>query len=144
MTCQPALLRMSRPQLKAQPLPCLKEEREQEILAQFLDLKFYEQWFHVPNGGARPSREDKAGKRFSVESQKMRRQGVKKGVPDNFIMRPVRGAPGVVVELKRVRGGTVSPEQKKWLATLQSFGWITHVAKGADDAIKFVREVYGI
>lgn len=111
-----------------------KEEKEQEDLARFLDFKFPGEWFHVPN----------EGKKAIGYHMKMKLQGLKSGVPDNFIMRPVRGCPGVVIELKRVKGGNVSPEQKTWLETLKSFGWITRVSKGADDAIRFVMEVYGI
>ena len=92
----------------------------------------------------RPSSFDVDGKRFSVEAKKMQAQGVKKGIPDVFIFRPVKGAPGVVVELKRKKGGVVSDDQKKWLKTLAGFGWICYVAKGADEAIKFVRDCYGI
>ncbi len=132
MTCQPALLKLRK--VKREQLPCPKEEQEQMALANFLDRTFYDQWFHVPN----------EGKKTVAYHAKMKRQGLKKGVPDNFIMRPVRGAPGAVIELKRVRGGSTSDEQKKWLGTLQAFGWITYVAKGADDAIRFLREVYGI
>jgi hypothetical protein len=128
----------------AKELPCPLEEAEQVALAQFLDLYFWDQWAHIPNGGMRPSSEDKDGRRFSVEAKKLKAQGVKKGVPDNFIFRPVKGAFGVVVELKRVRGGVVSPDQKKWLKTLAEFGWICYVARGAEDGIRFVREQYGI
>ena len=130
--------------IQPKDLPCPLEEAEQVTLAQFLDLMFRDQWFHVGNGGMRPSSFDTDGKRFSVEAKKLKAQGVKSGVPDVFIVRPVKGAPGVVVELKRVKGGVVSEDQQKWLKTLTGFGWICYVARGADEAIKFVRETYGI
>ena len=135
---------VKRQTIQPKDLPCPLEEEEQEVLAQFLDLFFFDNWCHIPNGGMRPSSFDKDGTRFSVEAAKLRRQGVKKGIPDNFIFRPVKGAPGVVIELKRIKGGSVSDDQKKWLKTLSGFGWITYVAKGADDAINFVRATYGI
>jgi hypothetical protein len=127
-----------------QDLPCPLEEAEQVTLAQFLDLMFKDQWAHWPNGGMRPSSFDKDGKRFSVEAKKLKAQGLKSGLPDVFIFRPVKGAPGVVVELKRRKGGIVSDDQKKWLKTLSEFGWITFVAHGADAGIKFIRETYNI
>jgi hypothetical protein len=125
-------------------LPCPLEEAEQVTLAQFLDLMFRDQWCHIPNGGMRPSSFDKDGKRFSVEAKKMKNQGVKSGVPDVFIFRPVKGALGVAVELKRRKGGVVSDDQKKWLKTLSDFGWITFVAHGSDAGIKFIRETYNL
>jgi hypothetical protein len=109
------------------------EEAEQIAFAQYLDLYFHGEWFHVPNGG----------KRSKAVAGKLKAQGVKRGVPDNFILRPTKGAPGVVVELKRLKGGVVSEEQEGWIALLQSFGWIVGVCKGAHEAINFVKEVYG-
>lgn len=108
------------------------EEQEQRTVAQFLDLFFPGEWFHVPNGGMRNK----------AEGGKLKAQGVKCGVPDVWIIRPIGKAHGMVVELKRIKGGTVSDEQKKWIATLKRHGWIARVAKGADEAIRFVREVY--
>lgn len=136
--------RVLAPSILPSDLPCPLEEVEQVTLAQFLDLMMPGDWFHVPNGGIRPSKEDKNGVRVSVEAKKMKAQGVKKGVPDVWIIRPIMGAPGVVIELKRRKGGTVSPEQKEWLERLKSYNWIIYVAKGADEAIQFVRDTYGI
>jgi hypothetical protein len=125
--------------------PCPKEEEEQVALAQFLDLMFWDEWFHVPNGGMRPSSFDKDGKRFSVEAAKMKKQGVKTGIPDVWIIRPTpSGAPGVVIELKRIKGGVVSEDQKKWLKTLENFGWVCYVGKGAEKSIQFIKEIYKI
>jgi hypothetical protein len=115
-------------------IPCPTEEVEQVALAQFLDLYFRDNWFHVPNGGLRNK----------AEGGKLKAQGVKAGVLDNWIVRPVKGTPGVIIELKRVRGGVTSPDQKRWIETLTNFGWICRVCAGADMAIKFVRETYNI
>lgn len=108
------------------------EEQEQRTVAQFLDLFFPGEWFHVPNGGMRNK----------AEGGKLKAQGVKPGVPDNFIFRPVCNAPGVVIELKRISGGTVSKEQKEWLKMLSKFGWLCYCIKGADAAIKLLQYLY--
>lgn len=64
--------------------------------------------------------------------QKLTRNGVKKGVPD-FLLCLKRG--GVMfVELKRTKGGKVSPEQKIWLEQLNAAGAIAVVAKGFEQA----------
>ena len=110
------------------------EEIEQCALARWLDEHFSGEWFHVPNGGHRNV----------IVGKKLKAQGVKRGVPDNFIIRPTKEAPGVVVELKRIRGGVVSDDQKKWLGTLSDFGWICRVCCGSNEAIRFVRETYDI
>ena len=55
-------------------LNCPKEYNEQVTLAEYLDLKGY-CWCHVPNGG----------NRSAVTGARMKKQGTKRGVPDNFI-----------------------------------------------------------
>jgi len=62
--------------------------------------------------------------------------GGKRGVPDLLSFTPVRGFYGVAVEMKRCKGGTVSPEQKRWISWLTACGWLAIVARGADDGIR--------
>lgn len=112
----------------------LLEEGEQRILAEFLDGLGIP-WFHVPNGGAR----------CAAEGGKLKAQGVKSGVPDNFIVEPPPngppGCPGAVIELKRKKGGTASADQKGWLAILEQRGWLVKVCHGAEEAMDFVAQL---
>lgn len=116
-----------------------KEQDEQRVVAQWLDLHRI-LYCHVPNGGARSR----------IEAAIFAGIGVKKGVPDFLIFR--RPVPknltdeipaGVAVEMKRKEGGKVSAEQAKWIADLTAEGWICKVCEGADEALNFLREVYG-
>jgi phage tail sheath gpL-like len=79
------------------------------------------------------------------------RLGSQKGFPDLMIFDPPSGmrSPvtcqlhagvpvGVAIEMKRAKGGKVSPEQTDILAKLANRGWITAVCKGADEAIKLL------
>ena len=103
----------------------LTEEKEQMKLAAYLDgQKFL--WCHVPNGGHRRK----------VVAASLRRQGVKPGVPDVLIFAPIQAA----IELKRVVGGSVSANQRKWLSALSNAGWETCIARGADSAIDWLIE----
>jgi len=114
---------------------CPKEDAEQVSLAQFLDLMFWDEWFHSPN----------EGKKTIGYHMKMKRQGLKSGIPDVLLFRPTpSGAPGVAIELKRIKSGTVSVDQKKWLKTLENFGWVCYVGLGATASIQFIKEIYGI
>lgn len=77
--------------------------------------------------------------------------GLRKGVPDMLIVIPperaVDGSGRVIfVELKRVKGGVVSPEQKKWIAALNAVGGTVDafVAHGADEAIEEIARVIGV
>ena len=81
----------------------------------------------------------------------MRAEGIKAGAPDLIIFdRPPskreakEACPGVAIELKRIKGGRVSDEQRQWLDNLSARGWITAVCKGFEEAVKLLEELgYG-
>ena len=75
---------------------------------------------------------------------KAKRQGMPKGFPD--INLPVVCYPwtGLYIELKRVKGGVVSKEQKWWLKKLSEQGYYAVVAKGHKEAIKLIKNYLGI
>ena len=75
--------------------------------------------FAIPNGGARSK----------ATAGRLKAEGVASGVPDMFVP-----AWRLWVEMKRTKGGSLSPEQKDWRDYLQSVGYWVIVGKGADDA----------
>lgn len=76
--------------------------------------------FAIPNGGFRNIR----------EAAKFKTTGTRSGVPDLFL--PIaRGKwHGLFVELKKVKGGVTSPEQKDWIAFLRGQGYGAIVCHG--------------
>lgn len=77
--------------------------------------------------------------------------GLRKGVPDMLIVIPpnraVDGLGRVIFcEMKRVKGGVISPEQRNWIAALNSVGGTVDafVARGADEAIEEVAKLIGV
>ena len=114
---------------------CPTEFQEQKKLAEYLDYQGY-CWCHVPNGG---NRDAKTG-------YKMKMQGVKPGVPDVLIFDKPEKSPehisGVVIELKRKKGGQVKESQDKWLQILDNRGWLTNVCHGADEAIDWLEKIF--
>lgn len=76
--------------------------------------------YHIPNGGKRSKR----------EAARFKAAGVKSGVPDIFLPVPRGGYHGLYIELKRLRGGTVSREQKEWHEALKAQGYAVQVCKG--------------
>lgn len=72
-----------------------------------------------------------------------KRSGNKRGVPDiilpynNLIYR------GLFIELKRRKLGSVSSEQKEFLAYLESQGYKAVVCKGSTDAIETIKKYIG-
>ena len=91
----------------------------------------------VPNGGLR-----KKG-----EAVRLKMSGVERGVPDLLIFDPPPLHPeksGVALELK-VKGGTVSDDQRRWLKRLGDRNWITLVCYGASEALEeLCRLGYGV
>lgn len=103
------------------------EDQEQAAFVQWLRLKGLPH-FRVPNETFTRSWKQKA---------KNKALGVVSGVPDLFV---VAGGRLVAVEMKRQKGGVVSASQAEWLKTLQGAEIACVVAKGADEAIKFIEE----
>jgi len=84
----------------------------------------------IPNGGLRNM----------PEAVRFKAEGVRKGFPD-MILPVARGAyHSLAIELKRRKGGTISPEQKAWIEALKSQGWSAVVCRGADEAITVITE----
>ena len=75
--------------------------------------------FAVPNGSWRSK----------ATAGRLKAEGVASGVPDLFVP-----AWRLWIEMKRVKGGSLSKEQKDWIQYLESVGYWVIVGKGADDA----------
>lgn len=83
--------------------------------------------FAIPNGEARSKA---TGARLKLE-------GVLPGVPDLFVPEW-----GLWVEMKRAKGGTVSPAQKDWHNYLRSIGQRVIIAHGCADACRQVSNLH--
>jgi len=89
--------------------------------AQYPDVRI----FAIPNGGIR----------HKVTAQQLKAEGVASGVPDLYI--PVWH---LWIEMKRQKGGRLSPEQKDWKAYLEACGDTVFVCKGWEAAKKAVEQ----
>lgn len=92
-----------------------EHEEQREFVSWFRKTYPSVRIFAIPNGGARSP---------SVAGR-LKAEGVSKGVPDLYIP-----AWRVWVEMKRQKGGAVSPEQKDWHKYLESIGDCVIVANG--------------
>ena len=111
--------------MKASDLPCPAEHVEQSNLFEWIRIMeqqspLYRLFYAIPNGGDRVS---KVG-------AKLKREGVKRGVPD--IAAPIArgGYFGIYIEMKRVRGSTFPETQKWWRDQLQAQGYYWRLCKG--------------
>ena len=81
--------------------------------------------FAIPNGE----------KRAITVAKRLKAEGVVRGIPDLFIPQWT-----LWVEMKRISGGRLSPEQKAMIQYLEGIGQKVIVAKGAADASKQILE----
>lgn len=110
------------------------ESDEQALVlawAELQDRKYSELklLFAVPNGGSRNK----------IEAVRLKREGVKAGVPDMILPVARGGYHSLAIELKRTLGGRVSEEQKAWLEALNAQGWYTVVCNGAMAAVDVIQ-----
>lgn len=120
----------------------MTEEQEQITLVQRASYhricKDY--LFAIPNGG----------KRHLVTAMKLKKQGVKPGIPDLFLAYPTNKFHGLFIELKRraqtkAEGGSRSKgsltvDQMIMIKQLNHVGYMATVAYGADEAWKIITE----
>ena len=115
----------------------MSEHDEQCALFQLLAL--YESrypilhWVHaIPNGG----------KRHVATAVKMKKEGVKRGIPDIFIPYPVDEWAGCYIEMK-FGDGRLTKEQKEFIATFEHTYKIC-VCYSAEEAAHAIGEYLGI
>ena len=89
--------------------------------------------FAVPNGGDR----------HKIVAAKMKREGVKSGIPDYVLLWPTADFHGLAIELKSMTG-YASREQKVWIERLRANGYRAEVCRGADAAWQVLRDYLGI
>jgi len=108
---------------------CPTEDAEQTKLVAWLD-KNHIIHYAIPNGG----------KRSFAQGCKLKRTGVKAGVPDLCIPVPSNTYHGLYIELKRISGGVLSQPQRDWLVRLRRQGYCAEVCKGFNEAKAIVME----
>ena len=86
--------------------------------------------YAIPNGG----------KRAIATAKRMKATGTKAGIPDICLPVARGGYHGLYVELKRVRGGMVSDNQRSWIQALTKQGYKAVVCRGSEEAIRMISE----
>lgn len=100
-----------------------EHEEQREFVRWFRQTHKGVRIFAIPNGGARSI----------ATAGRLKVEGVSPGVPDLCIP-----AWRLWVEMKRTKGGSLSAEQKDWIAYLEGCGYTCMVAKGAAHAKEMV------
>lgn len=121
----------------------MKQQSEAQLqmsTARYLDARGF-LWCHCPNGEARNA----------VTGAKLKRMGVKRGVPDVLIFNNGRhrdskgfeyAVYGLAIELKAGKNKTTD-EQAIWLLELEGHGWKCAVCYSLDEVVAQVERCYG-
>ena len=125
------------------------EEDLQKAVAQYLDLhpKTRGHWFHPPN----------EGQRHPAVGAKLKRLGMRAGLPDCMCFRSFRSMvvdetalgrasskmmSGLAIELKMPKNYP-TPAQRQWHQTLRNCGWRVQVCRSLDEVMEVVEQCYG-
>jgi hypothetical protein len=109
------------------------ESNQQEIVIKYLRLAYPDALYCASAGGM-----------WTSDSQriKMARTGYVKGFPDLFIYEPRGKFHGLAIEMKKVKGSKIEPEQVQWQEQLRNRGYASYICKGKDEAIKVIDEYF--
>lgn len=110
--------------------PKTYEKDEQAKIFEYAKHRKELKWlFAIPNGG----------KRNIASAVSLKRQGLKKGVPDMFLPLSRNGYYGLFIELKVGKNKTTK-EQNEFIRDVSVNGYKCEICYGADEAIKLIEE----
>lgn len=89
--------------------------------------------FAVPNGDERPLARGPSGKLYCPSGQRLKREGVRRGVPDVMCPFANRDYIGLAIEFKS-RKGNLSEHQEMFVGLLEKMGWKVAVCRSVDVA----------
>jgi len=109
------------------------EYEEQKELVAWFDGQYRQykaRLFCIPNGthlagGARQR---------TQQATRLKLQGQRNGVPDLFLPIPASGYHGLFIEMKRIKGATISQQQERWHEWLNGAGYKAVFCYGAEQA----------
>ncbi len=124
-------------------LPPPLEHAEQVAFFQRVDTSPFTKHlpiYAVPNAGGYTGN----FKSNVVRAVRMKQEGVRRGPPDINVDVARQGYHGLRIEMKRQRGGSLSPDQKAWHILLREHGYHVAVCYGAEPAWNTLLSYLGI
>ena len=112
-------------------MPTKTEASEQEAVIQFCNYAGID-IVHIANEGKRSAR-------YGAE---LKRLGMRKGFPDLFIPKALKGFHGLFIELKSDVTRKPTKEQLQWISKLNAEGYYATVCYGADAAIREIQKYF--
>lgn len=136
---------------KTKPVKYPTEHQEQTELFKWAEdeserLPALKMLFAIPNGAGVNHQHSRNGTRFSLEGAKLKREGMKQGVPDVFLARPANGFHGLFIEMKRAKKSLskTSPQQLAWHSALNAMGYQVVVCYGAEEVKAVILNYLGV
>lgn len=117
--------------LKKNTCPNLTEDGEQRTVIEYCEFAKVP-IIHIPN----------EGKRTATYGAKLKAIGLRKGFPDLFIPKPLKGYHGLFIELKRNNHSYPTQEQLEWICCLNKLGYKAMICYGATAAIREIQEYF--
>jgi len=124
-------MRIVRKQKKVKTAKYPTEAEEQEAFVEWLSI------YGIAHFAAPSSFFGDKSKRFYGMIAKLKKQGWSSGWPDLVILLPGKV---LFIEMKRIKGGVVSEQQKAWHKALADLNYDVYVCNGAEDAIACVKQ----
>lgn len=106
----------------------MKEQKTQEAVITYLQLKYKQIRYCASAGGVRTS---------ITQARKMKAAGYVKGMPDLQIMEARHTYHGLFIELKTLKG-RLTKEQEIWLKDLNERGYLAKCCKGLEEALDLI------
>ena len=86
--------------------------------------------FAIPNGGSRNA----------IEARNLKAEGVRAGIPDLMLALPCGAFHGLFIEMKRLKKGRLSADQKEMLEVFSKLGYKAAVCFGFENAKLIIEE----
>jgi hypothetical protein len=98
-----------------------EEHRIQSAIVEWFDMRYHHMrflLFAIPNGGSRSV----------ITGAMLKREGVRRGVPDLFLAIPTHSASGLFIEIKTPEG-RVTPDQDEYHGILERAGYSVKIVR---------------
>lgn len=105
-------------------------------------IKWFDDWAPADLKGRLAA--SSGGARMAMKTAvRQKRAGSRKGYPDLNLLTQRHGFAGLLIELKRLKGGKLEPEQADWLDFLNQQGYMAVVCVGLEAAKRTIIDYLG-
>lgn len=113
--------------------------RNAGVASEHKECKAFFDWYSLyPFVSSRMIRIENGGKRSLTEAVRLKSEGLTPGTPDYFFRYPCGGYHGLWIEVKKTKGGKVSPEQINFIENARKEGYAAEIGYGWEECRQIV------